>query len=108
MGGDEEIYRELLADFIQGLPEKLKKLQQCCIEGDFEGLSRAAHNLKGVSLNLGALQLSDYARRLEKQADEGYTFPVENLVTELKEISGKLTQNATNFLAVTQREAGYF
>jgi len=107
VGGDEGIYKELLADFIHELPEKLKNLQNCLLARDMEGLSRAAHNLKGVSSSLGVLQLSEYARTLEKQADEGYTKAPESIITEINDISGKFIQKANNFLAGTALETKF-
>jgi CheY-like chemotaxis protein/HPt (histidine-containing phosphotransfer) domain-containing protein len=53
IGGDIETYKELLNDFVLELPEKLKAMQVCYEKKDKEGLYRAAHNLKGVSANLG-------------------------------------------------------
>ncbi len=64
VGGDPETYRELLTDFIHELPERLQVIQQSFARQDLVGLSQAAHNLNGVAANLGALQLSEYARKL--------------------------------------------
>jgi len=106
VGGDEEIYRELLADFIEKLPEKYKRIEQAFVEQDRESLSRAAHNIKGVSSNLGALQLNEYAGRLEKQASEGYTFDaLEGIVREIKDILQKFIEDASNFLAMPHNES---
>jgi CheY-like chemotaxis protein/HPt (histidine-containing phosphotransfer) domain-containing protein len=107
VGGDEETYKELLVEFVQGLPEKLSRLQQFYIASDFKSLSRAAHNLKGVSSSLGALQLSEYAHRLEKQADEGYTGSIKDVILEIKDLSDKFLQKATDFLAGTDMGVGY-
>jgi len=84
VGGDSGIYWNLLSDFVQELPVRLGELQRFFITGDLEGLSRAAHNLKGVSANLGALQLSEYGKRLEKQCGAGYT---ENIKGSFEELS---------------------
>lgn len=100
VGGDEDIYRELLADFAGKLPDKIANLERCFSENNMEGLSRAAHNLKGVASNLGALQLCEYAGRLEKSAREGYTKePLEKIVREIKEISRKFSVDASSFLS---------
>lgn len=105
VGDDEEIYRELLEDFLEKLPEKIRKLEKFMIENDLEHLSRTAHNLKGISSNLGALQLNEYADRLEKCASDGYTVVLlESIVREVKEISQKFIVKASNFLAGTKDE----
>lgn len=99
VGGDREMYRELLGDFLQELPAKMETLQRCYSMGDLEGLSREAHNLKGVSANLGVLQLSEHARRLDRQSGEGYTETLETILKEIKVIAGQSREIAYSFLA---------
>jgi len=53
VGGDESIYKDFLNDFVEELPGRLETLLSCYRNKDLEGLYRAAHNLKGVSANLG-------------------------------------------------------
>src|SRR5215216_6167131 len=71
VGGNEEIYRQLLSDFIEGLPRRLQTIQHFYANQDFVELSRAAHNLSGITASLGASQLSACARKLDKQSIEG-------------------------------------
>lgn len=104
VGGDEETYRGLLSDFIERLPERIESIDRFYIEMNLDGIARVAHNLKGVSSNLGALQLCEYAGRLEKCANDGYTSQLEMSVREIKEISKKFIGDASNFLAVPQNK----
>lgn len=99
VGGDVDTYRELLGDFIAELPKRLQTVEQFFTGGDFVGLSRAAHNLNGIAANLGALQLSEYARKLDKQSSEGYTESVHHLLQEIQLIVSKLLEISNNFLA---------
>ena len=100
VGGDEEIYRELLADFVDKLPEKMRNIEMYFAEKDMKKLSQVAHNIKGVSANLGVLQLSEHANRLEKSVGDGYTGTLlQNIVMEFKEVSLRFTMVAANFLA---------
>ena len=99
VGGDRETYKELLYDFIQELPTKLEIMRACFRKKDSDGLYRAAHNLKGVSANLGALQLSEHAHRLEKLVSESYTETLEGALEELSNISDGLITKAQHFLA---------
>jgi len=87
VGGDESIYKDFLNDFVEELPGRLETLWSCYRNKDLEGLYRAAHNLKGVSANLGILQLSEGAKRLEKQATQGYTESIEPLLTDISYIT---------------------
>lgn len=99
VGGDEESYKELLSDFIEGLPKRLQTLQRFCENRDLVELSRAAHNLNGIAANLGALQLSVCARKLDKQSVEGYTESLDPLIQEIQLVVGKLLEVSNNFLA---------
>lgn len=105
VGGDAETYKELLNDFVQELPWKLENMRSCFKKNDMEGLYRAAHNLKGVSANLGALQLSEHARRLEKQVSESYTEHVEGTLNDISNESDKLKESAFNLFSGRELKA---
>jgi CheY-like chemotaxis protein len=97
-GGDLKTYRELLTDFVQELPSRINTLENLLKEKDTASLAREAHNLKGVSSNLGALQLSDYAGKLDKQSNEGYTDHNQTLIMDIKRAGSALQKTATDFL----------
>ncbi|MEO5887392.1 MAG: response regulator [Anaerolineales bacterium] len=99
VGGDVDTYWELLGDFIQELPEKMDAMQNYFTARDMEALSRAAHNLKGVTANLGILQLSEYADRLDTQSSSGYTDSLGETLKEIKAVGGKLGAVAQIFLS---------
>ena len=99
VGGDVDTYRELLGDFIEELPERLQIIQHFLVKMDLVGLSRAAHNLNGIAANLGASQLSECARRLDKQSIEGYTDSLYHSLRETQLVVGKLLEISNNFLA---------
>ena len=99
VGGNVVVYKELLQDFVNELPGNLEKLWSYYRAKDMEGLDRAVHNLKGVSANLGALELSEQAQRLEKQVSQGYTESVEALLRDISSIITKFREIATNYLA---------
>lgn len=99
IGGDIEAFWELLDGFIQELPKKMEALQRDYLVGDMDSLSRGAHNLKGVAANLGILQLSEYADRLDKQSSAGYTDQIEKTLKEIRAIGGRLIELAQLFLS---------
>lgn len=101
--GDLKTYRELLSDFIQELPGRIGTLEQLLADGDMAQLSREAHNLKGVSSNFGALQLSVNAGKLDKQCNEDYTDQVQTLILETKRAGIALQNTATDFLKKKER-----
>jgi len=98
LGGDIKTYRELLNDFIQELPGRISTLERSLEEKDTASLALEAHNLKGVSSNLGALQLSDYASKLDKQSNEGYTDQTQTLIMDIKRAGSALQKLAMDFL----------
>ena len=101
VGGDEETFRGLLADFVRQLPEKVVAAEKHLEQNDIVGLSRVAHTIKGVSLNLGGLQLYEYASRLEYYSSESYTAS-EELKKDLQTLKAKSLQfidKASVFLA---------
>jgi two-component system sensor histidine kinase/response regulator len=106
VGGDPETYKELLEDFIDGLPERLQLIQYSFKRMDMAGLSRAAHNLNGVAASLGASQLSEYARKLDMQSVEGYTDAIDDLLREIQLTGSKLLETSNNFLADKTINAG--
>jgi CheY-like chemotaxis protein len=106
VGGDEEMYKELLSDFIEGLPKRLWTLQQFCANKDWVELSRAAHNLRGIAANLGASELSVYAKKLDNQSIEGYTDTLDSLIREIQLVIGKLLEVSNNFLAEKKISVG--
>jgi two-component system, sensor histidine kinase and response regulator len=102
-GGDLKTYRELLTDFIQELPGRIRTLEQLLAEKNMESLVLEAHNLKGVSSNLGALQLSDYAGKLDMHSNEGYTDQNKILIMDIKRAGSALQKIATDFLNKKER-----
>ena len=106
VGGDRETYNELFKDFVDELPEKLENMRSCYyIKKDMDGLYRAAHNLKGVSANLGALQLSEHAGRLEKQVSESYTEQIESILNDISIASDKLKESSLKFFIDNEAKA---
>ncbi len=99
VGGDIATYWELLDDFIQELPEKINALRHHFAAGDMDSLSRAAHNLKGVTANLGILQLSEYADKLDKQSSGGYTQLINESLKKIETVASKLENIAQIFLS---------
>ncbi len=103
IGWDIKTYSELLNDFIQELPGRISSLEQMLQQKEMASLALEAHNLKGVSANLGALQLSGYASKLDKQSNEGYTDQCQNIITDIQRAGIALQEVATDFLQKKDR-----
>ena len=98
VGGDQQTYKELLKDFIHGLPNRVELLERLLEEKDFSSLAREAHNLKGVSSSLGALEISQFADKLDMQSNEGYTDQNRALILDLRRAESSLQRVANDFL----------
>ncbi|MBS0569293.1 MAG: response regulator [Proteobacteria bacterium] len=80
--GDE--FMDLVRVYLEDTPKSIALLEQAAAGNDNQGLIAPAHSLKSTSANLGALGLSELAKRIEHGArtgDLGNTAPT--LVAEL-------------------------
>jgi PAS domain S-box-containing protein len=64
--GDVELLQELVALFLEDLPDLLTNLREAVTAGDAGAIERAAHKLKGSVGNFAAQPAFDAALRLEK------------------------------------------
>jgi HPt (histidine-containing phosphotransfer) domain-containing protein len=62
--------RELLQSLVESMETSLSEMRRAEVDGDFTALARAAHRLAGGCGSLGAQQLQETLRRLEKAALE--------------------------------------
>lgn len=99
LGMSEELLRELLVEFVQDLPGKLDSLDDCYQRNEFELLSRLAHNLKGVSANLGGIQLSMQAGILEDKVDSGPSGEIGNIINKVRLAADEFLKSASQYLA---------
>ncbi|HRX82523.1 MAG: Hpt domain-containing protein [Planctomycetaceae bacterium] len=67
---------DLVEMFVDELPNRVSKLQECWDRTDLEGLGRAAHQLKGAAGSYGFEELTpsltrlDYSVRMSRSDDE--------------------------------------
>jgi signal transduction histidine kinase/CheY-like chemotaxis protein/HPt (histidine-containing phosphotransfer) domain-containing protein len=82
--GDE--FTELVRVYLEDTPKALVVLEQAAERGSLEGLIAPAHSLKSTSANLGAMALSELAKRVEHGARSGTLDPREAvaLVAEIQ------------------------
>ena len=67
--GDE--FTDLVRVYLEDTPKAVALLEQAAASGQTAGIIAPSHSLKSTSANLGALRLSDLARRLEHGARSG-------------------------------------
>ena len=67
--GDE--FTDLVRVYLEDAPKSVSQLERAAMAGSLDGLVAPAHSLKSTSANLGALGLSDMAKRIEHGARSG-------------------------------------
>jgi HPt (histidine-containing phosphotransfer) domain-containing protein/nitrogen-specific signal transduction histidine kinase/CheY-like chemotaxis protein len=70
LGGDEQLYRELVQCFLDDTSEMIPKIRRAIHEVDAENLHRAAHSLKGLAASCGAVGVAEAAACLERLGRE--------------------------------------
>ena len=78
---------EMVKDFKSDAPGRLVRMQAALAAGEWQSLSRLAHDLKSNSATVGVLQLSTLAARIERTALDGQ---VKDLASMLEESQSML------------------
>ena len=90
LGGDQGFLRELLVMFREDVRMNLEKSRAAIGNGDYEGLSRTAHTMKGMLRNLSMGAAAETAAALESASRDALHGEskelLEKLVKELEEI----------------------
>jgi len=87
-GGDEELFREVAALFVEESPGQMERLRGAVEARDADALAAAAHGLKGSVANFGAEAARQAALRLEMIGREG---PLDEAPAALAELETKMS-----------------
>jgi HPt (histidine-containing phosphotransfer) domain-containing protein len=93
---DLDFYEELLGDYRATVREALQTLYDQRATNDWLVMKKAAHTLKGASLNVGANKVSEIARTVEMKCAAGGDEAVWPLISQLE-------GSADEFFIETQR-----
>ncbi|HAT49490.1 MAG: response regulator [Nitrospirae bacterium] len=88
VGGDRVLLRDVLLKFARNRDRAHYRLPAFLADNDWDGLSQAAHTLKGVTATLGAIRLSNLAARIEREAKA--TKNIDNLREPVVELALEL------------------
>ena len=101
--GDE--FTDLVRVYLEDTPKALAALEQSVARGSIDGLIAPSHSLKSTSANLGAMALSELAKRLEHGARSGTLTSGDAavLVTEVKRTFQRVTAELNALLAGSLR-----
>ena len=75
-GDDENLYREILSDYMDTIEEKAGIIEKAVEEGDLETYTIEVHSLKSTSKSIGAVELSDLAMDLEANGKNSEWGPI--------------------------------
>jgi CheY-like chemotaxis protein len=95
--GDE--FPDLVRIYLEDTPKNVALLEQAARQRSMEGIIAPSHSLKSTSANLGALRLSELAKRLEHGARTGELAEPLVLVGELKREYQQVASALTELLA---------
>ncbi len=93
---DESLFREMAAFFLADSPPLLETIRTQC---NGSASARAAHSLKGLAANFGALPVVEVAETLEKAAKQQQATP--DMVNRLIELTGHLAEELQSFNSET-------
>ena len=97
LGGDEELFDEVISVFMKDAPVQLEQLRQALNDNDAERVRRQAHRIKGASANIGAQALSDLAFEIETAGKDAKLDVALPLVGKLEEDFEKLGSVLSDF-----------
>ncbi|MBN2037353.1 MAG: response regulator [Chitinispirillaceae bacterium] len=80
-GGDQSIFQEVVAIFLEQMPLRYVELTDALKRGDFPGLAVLAHTLKSTSATVGAMALQSIFIMLEKASRNGNMETASQLIT---------------------------
>ena len=75
-GDDENLYREVLSDYMDTIEEKADIIEKAVEEGDLETYTIEVHSLKSISKSIGAMELSELAKDLEANGKNSEWGPI--------------------------------
>ncbi len=88
--GDEDFLRELVEVFLADAPEQIGVMRESRARSELAELKRAAHSVKGASVNFGATRLRDECQKLENRAKAGELDGVERLIDNIEALFSRV------------------
>ena len=86
LGGDDLVGR-MVTIFLKNAPERLRRATAAAAAADAAGVERAAHSLKSMAANIGALELYAMSESIEVDAAAGRR---EHLVERVRRLAAEL------------------
>ena len=84
LGGDRELFDEVLTVFLGSIPGLLGELREACTNTDPKRLRAAAHSLRGSASNICAEPMRRIAAQLEEVGTQDEVISASSLLSELE------------------------
>ncbi|MEO8497205.1 MAG: response regulator [Planctomycetota bacterium] len=95
--GDRDLFREFVEVFDEDAPRLLYNLRDALAKSDFDGLSKAAHSLRGLAVNLGADMFQRLAVQLESECESANLHSATLTVARMMDAFARLNQELEGF-----------
>ncbi len=82
--GDDGFVRELVEMFLADVPRQIGGMRKGIENGDARAVSGAAHSVKGMSANFGAVRLQEKCEALERRGRDGRLDGADRLIGEIE------------------------
>lgn len=100
LNGNVKSYFNLIGQYVKNHGRDAIELERLLISDDYEGLSKKAHSLKGVSATLGAIKIQRLAKEVEIGAKEKVSREI--LEANLKEMALNMHQFCKDYERVSE------
>ena len=87
---DRAFFNDMAQDFLNHIPARITEMKTCLQKVDAVGLSRAAHNMKGMAATFSATRLTELTAMLEKESGEGELYQAQELLAEIEQETEKI------------------
>jgi HPt (histidine-containing phosphotransfer) domain-containing protein len=104
--GEDEFLKEIITLFMNELSVLKEKIGSAFRRREYQCLEQILHNLKGASLNVGAVALGHICKEIENAAKQGQIEIIKKKITDFESIS-KLTADRLTEVASSLESAEY-
>ncbi|OHE80294.1 MAG: hypothetical protein A2107_13265 [Verrucomicrobia bacterium GWF2_62_7] len=95
--GDVAFLKDVFSAFETDTAKRLVAMRETLTAGDFTGLKRAAHTVKGSGLNVGASNLAASCLQLEQLAGSGKLEGAAELIARIEEEFKRVVAELSGF-----------
>lgn len=108
-GGDEEAYKGILATYARGGNDKIKQIGQLFNLRDWKNYIIEVHALKSSSMMIGAVELSEFAKKLEMAGKDGDYQTIMSNHMELLNMYTRVVDECNEYLKLSEstKKSGY-